>query len=548
MSNDFEDALFSNPDNIKPAEPKKAVVTDETDTRAKTTLEAPEIPSSKLDKVTQEELSAMIKGAMFKFKTRPRHHQLVAFLKSRDAEEFAYFMEMGTGKSKVGIDNAAYLYDKGEINALLVFSNKGSYRNWSEPEEGEIVKHMPAHVEYFMTHWEAGANKQLRATYDELFKPRDDLKILIMNTEAMSYDRGVKMATDFVKLHRTMVIVDESTTIKNRDAKRTKNVVKLRRISKYRRIMTGSPVTKTPMDLYAPCEFLHPSLLGFSSYYSFQSHYADLVQREARQGNRVQTYKAIIGYKHLDELRDVLEKFSFRVRKEECLDLPPKIYMTYDVDLTDEQAKHYKNLVKECMTEIEGSMVSSTVVLTQLLRLHQLVCGYLVTDDKRIIEVANNRVNALLDIIEETGKVIIWATYRKDIQLIAKTLAEKFGEDSVITYYGDTTSDERADAVKRFQDSNDSLRFFVGNPKVGGYGVTLTEASTVVYYSNNYDLEVRLQSEDRAHRIGQTKSVTYVDLVARGTVDEKILKALRSKRNLAAEVLGDPNTFKEWLQ
>jgi SNF2 family DNA or RNA helicase len=177
-----------------------------------------------------------------------------------------------------------------------------------------------------------------------------------------------------------------------------------------------------------------------------------------------------------------------------------------------------------------------------------LVCGYLVTDDKQVIEVENNRINAMMDIIEETGKVIIWATYRKDIQLIAATLAKKFGDDSVCTYYGDTTSNERAEAVQRFQKADDALRFFVGNPKVGGYGVTLTEASTVIYYSNSYDLEVRLQSEDRAHRIGQTKNVTYVDLVARGTIDEKILKALRSKRDLAAEVLGDPKTFMEWLQ
>ena len=152
-----------------------------------------------------------------------------------------------------------------------------------------------------------------------------------------------------------------------------------------------------------------------------------------------------------------------------------------------------------------------------------------------------------MDLIEEVnGKAIIWATYTHDILNIASTIRERFGEDSVACYYGGTQQDDRQDIVNRFQDKRDPLRFFVGQPKTGGYGITLTAANTVIYYSNSYDLEIRLQSEDRAHRIGQTNKVTYIDLVSPNTIDEKILTALRSKIDIAGEVLGED--AKDWLR
>ena len=151
-----------------------------------------------------------------------------------------------------------------------------------------------------------------------------------------------------------------------------------------------------------------------------------------------------------------------------------------------------------------------------------------------------------MSILEEVdGMVIIWANYRQDIRTIAETIAKKYGKETVSTYYGDTPDNERQDIVLKFQDPDSSLRFFVGNQQTAGYGLTLTAASTVVYYSNNYDLEKRIQSEDRAHRIGQKNNVTYIDLIAEKTVDERIVKALRNKINIASKVLGEE--FKEWL-
>ena len=190
-------------------------------------------------------------------------------------------------------------------------------------------------------------------------------------------------------------------------------------------------------------------------------------------------------------------------------------------------------------------MVTANAVITQLLRLHQISCGFVNTDDGNLVRFKNNRMSELLSILEEVdGKIIIWANYRHDIMAIEMELARVYGPSSVATYFGDTDGEARQDIVERFQTSED-LRFFVGQPRTGGYGLTLTAAKTVIYYSNSYDLEVRLQSEDRAHRIGQTSSVTYIDIVAEKTVDEKIVTALRKKINIATQVLGE--NWKKWL-
>ncbi len=194
----------------------------------------------------------------------------------------------------------------------------------------------------------------------------------------------------------------------------------------------------------------------------------------------------------------------------------------------------------------DGELATTASVLTQIMRLQQICCGFLQPDEGEIQPLDNNRIDELLNIIEETqGKAIIWASYTHDIKKIRDTLSEKYGEESVACYYGETPQDERQTIVEEFQDESTPLRFFVGQPRTGGYGITLTAANTVIYYSNSYDLEIRLQSEDRAHRIGQTNKVTYIDLVSPDTIDEKILIALKSKIDIAGQVLGEQ--ARNWL-
>ena len=475
----------------------------------------------------------------YKFKTKPYAHQITALEKSWDKKSYGYFMEMGTGKSKVLVDNIAMLYDSGKINAALIIAPKGVYRNWYSQE---IPIHLASHIQHKMVLWTALTSKTKDKEYQQLFESDYDLHILVMNVEAFSTKKGLEFAGKFLRTHKTMMVVDESTTIKTPSAKRTKSIVELGKLSYYRRILTGSPVTKSPLDLYTQCAFLHEDLLGYTSFYAFRNRYAHMVERNFG-GRRVQ----IVGsYQRLEELSDILNKFSYRVLKEDCLDLPEKIYIKREVELTEEQETAYATMKSAALATIKGKLATAPHVLTQMMRLHQITCGHLKTDEGEITELKSNRLNELMDVLDEVeGKAIIWANYIYDVEHIVAEIKKKYGNDSVVQYYGAIKSEQRQSNIDKFQDPRSTFRFFVGNPQTGGYGITLTAASTVIYYSNGYDLEKRLQSEDRAHRIGQKKSVTYVDLIAPKTVDEKIVKALRAKINIASTILGEE--LRDWI-
>ena len=477
----------------------------------------------------------------YRFKTKPYEHQLQALEKSWAQDTYALFMEMGTGKSKVLVDNIAMLYDRGAVRGALIIAPKGVYKNWNDIE---FPTHMPEHVEYTKVLWEPNITKKKQPELDTLFVDDDKLKVLIMNVEAFSTSKGLDFAHRFLNMlcGRALIGIDESTTIKNPTAKRTKNILKIADLAKYRRILTGSPVTKSPLDLYSQCEFLDPYHLGHQSYYSFRARYANMIDRNFG-GRRVQ----IVGsYRRLPELTEKLEKFSYRVLKEDCLDLPPKVFTKRIIELTDEQKKVYAQMKREAVAELEGKVMSTMNVMTQLMRLHQVTCGHFKADDDTITEIKNNRIDSLLQLLEETeGKVIIWANYRADIKNIVAALKKAYGDASTVEYHGGADPTLRQDNIAQFQQKNSPTRYFVGNAQTGGYGITLTAANTVVYYSNSYDLEKRLQSEDRAHRIGQTGSVTYVDLMAENTIDERIVKALRKKINLANEIMGED--ISEWI-
>jgi len=475
----------------------------------------------------------------YPFKNKPFVHQQAYLQRFWEYQVAALFADMGTGKSFMLINNVAMLYDRGKLNGFLIVAPKGVYRNWYDTE---IPKHLPDHVVYRMAIWSPNPRKAEQKAMDELFTVTEDLKILVMNVEAFSTAKGTAYAKRFLLVHNAMMAIDESTTIKTPGSARSKNTEKVGRGARYRRILTGSPVTKSPMDLYQQCAFLSDDCLDVSSYYVFQARYAVTVERQLN----THSFKQIVGYRRLDELKEKLDRFAYRVKKEECLDLPDKLYVKREVDLTPEQVKAYNEMKAFAMAQIDGGLVSTVNALTQIMRLHQIVCGHVKLDDGTVLELPNKRMDELLAVVEETdGKIIIWANYRHDIEAIKLALAKEYGMNAVGTYYGDTDGDERKRVVEEFQKPDSDMRFFVGNPSTGGYGLTLTAAHTMVYYSNSFDLEKRLQSEDRAHRIGQTKNVTYIDLIAVGTVDEKIVKALRAKIDIATQVLGEE--IKQWL-
>jgi len=474
----------------------------------------------------------------YKFKTKPYQHQLVALEKSWNRETYAYFMEMGTGKTKVLIDNVAMLYDKGKIDGLLVIAPKGVIGTWYNQE---LPAHLSDHIENVTVLWQANITKSQSKKLGNLFKTGEELHILIMNVEAFSTTKGLDFAKKFLLSHKTLIAVDESTTIKNPKALRTKNIIQIADMAKYRRILTGAPVTKNPLDLFSQCFFLDPYHLDHQSYYSFRTRYA-IMKTAYISGRSIQL---VSGFKHLAELAEKLKPFSYRVLKEDCLDLPPKIYMKRNIELSTEQKKVYQEMKEKALATLHGKQITTMTALTQLMRLQQITCGHFVADDGTTQQIKSNRLNELMDILDEVeGKAIIWAHWQADIKSIIKEIKKVHGPGSVVDYYGLTPQDQRDKHREAFQ--NDSkVRYLVGTPQTGGYGITLTAANTVIYYSNGYDLEKRLQSEDRAHRIGQHRPVTYIDILAEETVDEKIVKALRKKINIASEVMGEE--LRDWI-
>ena len=464
------------------------------------------------------------------YKTKPFEHQREALKRGAESNNFAYFMEMGTGKTKVSIDNASYLFTQNKIKTVIVIAPNSVYLNWKK----EIETHCS--VDY----------KIMAHKVDTMISPQfnDPLQLTwyLFNVEAMSHKSGLKKVKEVLtSADQTMMIIDEATTIKNRTAKRTKNIIELGKGVAYKRLLTGSPVTKSPLDLYSQVAFLDKSLLGHSSFYTFRARYA--VMHEIDMGGRSVLLPKY--YTNLEELEQNIKKFSYRCRKVECLDLPEKLYTQHYINLKEEHQRAYDQLRKNAWAVIQNEEVSYSNKLTEILKLHQCVNGHVKTDDGKIIEFDDPKLDQLMEVIEENeGKFIIWANYIYNIEKIIKILQDRYGRDSVVSVYGAVDAEQRIRNVKRFE-NDDAVRFFVGNPSTGGYGLNLVSASYVVYYSNSYNLEVREQSEDRAHRIGQDKNVLVIDLIIRGTVDEMIISALKGKIKLSAKTLGEE--AKKWL-
>jgi SNF2 family DNA or RNA helicase len=493
--------------------------------------------------------------ADYSFKTTPFKHQLEVFLDSRDREFFALLMEQGTGKSKVIVDTTAWLYGQGEIDSLLVVAPNGVHRNWIL---NELPIHMPEYVDYEAAWYASGPNKKEKEAINKVLNQKG-LKIIAINVEALATVNGVTFARDFIINSNCLMVIDESTTIKNPKAVRTKAAIKLGNHAKFRRILTGTPITQGPLDAYTQFNFLDPTILNESSFYGFRNRYA--IMKEMRTSAR--SFMVVDYYVNLDELKDKIAPHSFRVLKTDCLDLPEKLYQKRYVELSKEQAKLYKELKKEALIEFEGGSMSMTMAMTRFLRMQQVIGGFfqpdveidfdeemnpIIQDRKPPIPIGdkNPRIESLIDLCKETqGKMIIWARFRAEIAAIVEKLHHEFGRHSVVEYHGGVDNAQRSANIQAFQNDPQCL-YFVGHVQAGGKGLTLHAASTVVYYSNDFSLENRLQSEDRAHRIGQTKNVTYVDMVAIDTLDANIVDVLRDKKNVSDMVTGDI-PLENWL-
>jgi len=472
-------------------------------------------------------------------KLKPFKHQAECLKLSWERKGFAILLEQGLGKTKVCLDTAELLFKAHRIEAMLVVAPNGVHFNWSRNQ-------VPLHLDcpYLMVEYSAGKVKTNRfedQTYALLaptLKQRR-LRLLIINVEAYSSpgaaaDLSLKLLDKFP----TLMVVDESTRIKTPRAQRTKRIIALGRHAKFKRILTGTPVTQSPFDVYSQFQFLDPTLLSFYSYTAFKHNYGRWEKKFTRKGEKSWEYEELISYIHLDDLRQRLAPHYYRREKAECLDLPAKVYKVMGVDLSPQQRRLYQRVLADGVLEFDDFRLLTPLQITRLLRCQQITGGFLPTEEPGTVKPLpeNPKLDLLLELIEDhPGKTIIWARFRAEIMAIVSKLKETYGHDLVVEYHGGVPSNKRPEMIKRFQEGG--ARFLVGQ-QASGVGIDLYAAETVFYFSNDFSYEHRYQSEDRCHRVGLKHPVLYIDLIANDTVDERVRWVHERARKSAEAVLG----------
>jgi len=484
------------------------------------------------------------------FKLPPLAHQKIGLLLGCDMECFAYFMDQGTGKTKLILDDAAHNFRKGRITGLLVIAPNSVKTNWVDPDGGpdEVSMHMAPDIKYNAGCWMTNPTKAQAKNFNHFLdncRKKKQLDILIVNVEGIAFDRCFNAIEDFCKHHKTMIAIDESTRIKHRTSERSKAAHKLAKYSVVRRIASGTPVIKSPLNAFSQFKFLDPEILGFANYRAFESRYG---VKGGFQGREV------LYYQNLEELQEKIDSCSYRVLKDDCLDLPPKLYQRRSVPLNAKQTAAYRQMAEEAIIAYEAAessgqanlrFIEAQIVLTKYLRLQQITSGFLPILDEAgqstgympFVE-EPPKIEEALDIIDECqNKVIVWGRFTPEIEMMCHALARR--RIKHVRFDGSVPEAERVSARNAFQSDGSGVQVFVGQIQTGGIGITLNKARTVIYLSNTFNTEDRVQSEDRAHRIGTDGAVTYIDLVAPGTVDGKIIACLRENKKIADQIMKD---------
>tara|TARA_R100000278_G_scaffold17602_1_gene17640 strand:+ start:7157 stop:8569 length:1413 start_codon:yes stop_codon:yes gene_type:complete len=462
------------------------------------------------------------------YKTKPFKHQEDAVTRFVDKDYGALFCEMGTGKTKIVLD---IIQNAEDLADIVIIAPNGLHHNWAI---NEIPQHFQKTVDVFC--WK-GPIKTIKGKkeFKQFLNQDSKFRMILINVEALRTASGFQTVEKFLNSakHRIHMIVDESTCIKNPKAMQTKRVLQLSQKADRKWILNGTPITQSPLDLFTQCKFLNRQALPYPTYTAFKHAFA--VETTMTMGSR--SFRKVVGYQNLDQLTKLLEPFSLRIEKKDCLDLPDKTFTPMVVEMTATQKRIYKTMKDDCLALLDsGNLVTTTLALTRIIKLHQIVTGFITDDEGTEHAIDNNRIAALMQIAETTKPLVVFCAYHHNVRAVCNALAKEYGNHQVVTFSGNESSIQRNKAVKQFQ--NGQAHFFVGT-SAAAKGLTLHRASTMVYYSNNYSLETRLQSQDRIHRIGQKNKCTYIDLVVPQTVDNAILQRLEQKKELSSMVLDD---------
>jgi hypothetical protein len=510
-------------------------------------------------------------------RTTPREHQETAlhrvFNKPRSPSSedvYAWIMEYGTGKSKVITDEFGIREDAKDLQDLLIFAGAGSYLNWiedkNESQPSEFHRHMSDDLNDRLRAeaWVSGAGvrhtRRLEALLDTVDDPRP--RALLMNVEALSAskkarDLAMAFLTPSGKKRRAMMVVDESTSIKSNDSERTQAIIRLAGETRgvgARRILTGLVSPNSPMDLYPQFEFLDWKILGLNSYYAFRARYAVLKKIDVvipgkfnPDGSpKTRGVNIEVAYRNVEELQEKIAPYSYRVLSKDCQDLPPLVYAPFiEVELTKEQREVYDDLREFATAQLSAEAhVTATMVITRNMRLQQVLCGFTVDEDGNEHDIPSNRGAALLRVLEEhAGKAIVWFPFHRPLARTAAALEKIYGPGSVAQFHGKNKATRGEDERRFLKDPK--CRFMLSTPAAGGRGNTWTVATLTWYFANDYNLELRMNSEKRFHREGQKHTCVIGDFITRGTNEMKPVQALRDKLDMSSAIMGDG--YKEWL-
>ena len=483
----------------------------------------------------------------YEFKTKPFAHQLKAFILGRRNRNFAYLHEQGCGKTKVAIDDFAYNFEADLVDALVIIAPNGVHSNWII---NEVPDHLPDRISRACVAYAANLTKREIEDARRLAiqKPvTRAARVFAFNVEGFVSQKAKDLLESILKHHRCMVVVDESNCIQNNSAMRTKYLTKACAKVAFKRIMTGTPLTNGVENLFSQFRFLDPNIIGYSSFFAFRAKFCIMGGFEQRQ---------IVGYRCTEELATIVDGNSHRVLKKDCLDLPEKLYKRHKFEMLPAQKKAYEAVRKGALDDLEllfgegkGQELAQELAISRLIRLQQISSGWTPHSSGEtaipICEGNNPRLEALEALLANAdGKVIIWVNATgsvADIAAIGRMIyREKLGGH--VEYHGSISTGDRELAISRFQ-RDKGIKFFLAS-RAACAGLTLTAADQAMYYSNNFDLRIRLQSEDRNHRIGSEihQHILYTDIHTTG-IDEKIVKSLRAKKSVADLITRDPKSL-----
>lgn len=471
----------------------------------------------------------------------PLSHQLEEYNAHKKTASRMVLWEQGTGKSKLCIDIAQHLYRESLIDCVVVLAPPGVDRVWYRDQLDEhLIPEVSAGTLRLLLETKTVSTKKFNRMLGQYIESTDKLLWACVAYPSSITAKMSKVLREILLCRKTFLIMDESHYLKNQDALVTRNTSILCSMAEYKRVLTGTPTDGNPFDMYSQVELCQPGYWeekGIHSFAQFKHTFAEIFIPIDPFTKRPRRYEKIKSFKNLPKLWGIVEPLVTRVRKKDVLDLPDKLYSKRYIALSTEQQAVYTELKEEYYTMVDGQDCSIRNVMSWLVKAMRVTCNHISTDvgDTVHIGKVNPKLEALKDIIAEgEGKFLVWTMFTEDIRIIQN----EFGQEMVAQYYGELSPQERQQEMDRFKNDTE-CRVMVLQTRAGAEGLTLTEATTSVYYSNSPRLILRQQSEDRNHRIGQKNPVLYIDLVAHGTVEELVVGLLKKKQDVSNILTGD---------